>query len=322
MAITKSKKNWVKTKNMTNEDWLKLRKRSIGGSDCGAILGMNEYESPYSLWQKKCNPENVEDTEEPKNSEAIYWGHNLEDKVARDFEIRSGKKVRKHNYMMYHDKYPFISANVDRVVVGENAILECKTAKEFKKSEWADDKVPNSYMAQCYHYMAVTGADRAYIACLIGGSYFVWKTIERDDEIIDQIIQTEVDFWNNYVVTGIEPPKDDSNATAQALNRRWQETLAKTVEIESEQATLFKAIDAINKQTKELEQKKRGYENQLKAILGENERGVTDGYEVSWKPQQSKRIDTKRLKEEQPEIYRKYVKESKSRPFKIKNTNG
>lgn len=319
MAISKSKKNWVKTKNMSNEDWLKLRKRSIGGSDCGAILGMNEYMSAYDLWLKKRNPQIKE---EPKNSEAIYWGHNLEDVVAKEFERRTGKKVRNHNFMMYHDEYPFISANVDRVVVGENAILECKTASEFKKSEWADDNIPGSYMAQCYHYMAVTGADRAYIACLIGGSHFVWKIIERDDEIIEEIIKAEVDFWDNHVVPDIEPPVDDSNATAQALNRRWQETLAKTVEIESEQATLFKAIDAINKQTKELEKQKRGYENQLKAILGENERGVTDGYEVSWKPQQSKRIDTKRLKEEQPEIYRRYVKESKSRPFKIKNTNG
>ncbi|MEB7449914.1 YqaJ viral recombinase family protein [Staphylococcus chromogenes] len=319
MAISKSKKNWVKTKNMTKEDWLKLRKQSIGGSDCGAILGMNEYMSAYDLWLKKRNPEIKE---EPKNSEAIYWGHNLEDVVAKEFERRTGKKVRNHNFMMYHDEYPFISANVDRVVVAENAILECKTASEFKKSEWADDNIPGSYMAQCYHYMAVTGADRAYIACLIGGSHFVWKIIERDNEIIEEIIKAEVDFWNNHVVPDIEPPVDDSNATAQALNRRWQETLAKTVEIESEQATLFKAIDAINKQTKELEKQKRGYENQLKAILGENERGVTDGYEVSWKPQQSKRIDTKRLKEEQPEIYRKYIKESKSRPFKIKNTNG
>ncbi|WP_381420176.1 YqaJ viral recombinase family protein [Staphylococcus hyicus] len=320
MAISKGQKNRVRTKNMTEKDWLKLRKCSIGGSDCGTILGMNKYESPYSLWVKKCYPDLIDDDQ--SNNEFIYWGHQLEDVVAKEFQRRTGKKVRKHNYMMYHDEYDFLSANVDRVVVGENALLECKTASEYKKSEWADDNVPGNYMAQCYHYMAITGADRVYIAALIGGNHFVWKTIERDDEVIDQIIKTEVNFWNDYIEPKIAPPVDESDATAQALNKFWQETQDKTVKIESAQTTLFKAIDSINKQMKELDKQKKGYENQLKTILGENEKGITEGYEVSWKPQQSRRIDTKRLKQEQPEIYNKYIKESNSRTFKIKSTNG
>ena len=61
------------------------------------------------------------------------FGNWNEDLVAKLFEKETGKKVRNHNYMMYHKDYPFISANVDKVLVSENAILECKTASEFKR---------------------------------------------------------------------------------------------------------------------------------------------------------------------------------------------
>lgn len=309
----------ISTKNMSEREWLELRKESIGGSDCGSILGMNKWESPYSLWVKKVYPDLIK--EDQSENEFIYWGNELEDIVAKEFERRTNKKVRRHNYMMYHKNYDFISANVDRVVIGENALLECKTASEYKKGEWQDDNVPGSYMAQCYHYMSVTGVDRVYIAVLIGGNHFVWKTIERDDEVIEQIIKKEVEFWNDYVVTKTPPPVDGSDATSEALNVFWQDTKNSSIVVEDSEASYFKAIQSINKQIKELQSEKKGYENSLKELLGENEKAVTNGYEATWKPQQQKRIDSKRLKEEQPEIYEKYIKEVKSRPFKVKETN-
>ena len=155
----------VNTKNMSDEEWKQLRTHSIGGSDCGTILGMNKYESPFTLWQKKLWADDYEE--------------DISDKiqVAKLFEEATGKKVRKHNKMMYHKDYDFISANVDRVVVGENALLECKTTSEFQKDKWKDGNVPASYMAQCYHYMAVTGVDVVYIAVLFGNSEFHFEPI-------------------------------------------------------------------------------------------------------------------------------------------------
>lgn len=319
MLLFKNLKS-IKTKDMSEKEWLELRTHSIGGSDCGTILNMNKWSSPYKLWVQKCYPDLIEDN--VLDNEYIYWGNTLEEVVAKEFERRTNKKVRRHNYMMYHKDYDFISANVDRVVIGENALLECKTASEYKKSEWQDDNVPGSYMAQCYHYMAVTGVDRVYIAVLIGGNHFVWKTIERDDEVIEQIIQKEVEFWNDYVVTKTPPPVDGSDATSEALNVFWQDTKDNSVVIEDSEASYFKAIQSINNQIKRLKSEKKEYENTLKELLGENEKAVTNGYEATWKPQQQKRIDSKRLKEEQPEIYEKYIKEIKSRPFKVKETNG
>lgn len=43
----------ISTINMTHEDWLKERRHSIGGSDVGALLGLNRYRSPYTVWAEK-----------------------------------------------------------------------------------------------------------------------------------------------------------------------------------------------------------------------------------------------------------------------------
>lgn len=308
-------KNEIDTKDMSNEDWLRLRRNSIGGSDAGAILGFNKYESPYSLYCKKVYPETFE--EDLSDNDAIHFGNVLEDVVAKEFAARTGKKVRKHNKMMYHDKHEFMSANVDRVIIGEKAILECKTANQYKDAEWKDGNVPASYMAQCYHYLAVTGLERAYIAVLIGGQKFVWTTIERDDEVIHEIIESEKDFWFNHVMKQVPPETDDTEATSDALNQLWGVTNDNVLSIDEEQNARFRAMISIDKQIKELQQEKRGHQNKLKALLGESEFGQTYSYKATWKPQTRKSVDTKRLKEEQPEIYEQYMKESKSRVLKV-----
>ena len=35
------------------EDWLQLRRKGIGGSDVGAILGLNDYVSPLQVYKAK-----------------------------------------------------------------------------------------------------------------------------------------------------------------------------------------------------------------------------------------------------------------------------
>lgn len=310
----------VDTKNMTNEDWLKLRNYSIGGSDAGAILGVNKYESPYSLYWKKKDPEKFK--KDLSDNEFIYWGNTLEDIVAKEFAKRTGKRVRRHNKMMYHKEHRFMSANVDRVVIGEKAILEVKTASEYVKSDWADGNIPASYMAQCYHYLAVTGYEKAYIAVLIGGNKFHWDVIERDEEIIEEIVEVEKDFWHNHIIADVPPDIDDTSATTNTLNALWLDKVEdNVVNFKNDKAALFTAITAVDKEIKELKSRKQGLENKLKLELGENQEGLADGYKVTWKPQSTKRLDSKRLKEERPDLYEQYLKETKSRVLKLKELN-
>ncbi|ATH61365.1 hypothetical protein BJD96_07875 [Staphylococcus nepalensis] len=309
----------INTKKMSDEEWKQLRTHSIGGSDCGTILGMNNYESPFTLWQKKLWADDYE--EDISDKIQVKFGHYNEQFVAKLFEETTGKKVRKHNKMMYHKDYDFISANVDRVVVGENALLECKTTSEFMKDKWKDGNVPASYMAQCYHYMAVTGVDVAYIAVLFGNSEFHYEPIERDEEIINDIINAEVEFWNEYIVKGQRPPVDDSEVTSKALNEFWKNTQPQVVNFDEEKTALFKSILSIKKQQKDLDKQLKGHQNKLKELLGENEFGEVSDYKASWKKQNRETFDAKRFKEEHPELYEQYKKTSTTRTLNVKENN-
>ena len=100
--------------------WLKMRTQGIGGSDASIIAGMNRWKSPFQLWQEKTGqvePEELDD------NEYIYWGRVLEQAVADRFSELTGKKVHKQG-MLRNKEYPWMLANVDRMVVGEDAGLE------------------------------------------------------------------------------------------------------------------------------------------------------------------------------------------------------
>ncbi len=66
-----------------------------------------------------------------------------------------------------------------------------------------------------------------------------------------------------------------------------------------------------------LEERLQAAESMLKAYLGEQEEVTVDGVKIRWTPYTAKRLDTTRLKEEQPEIYGAYLKETQGRRFLV-----
>lgn len=304
----------VKTVDMDRDEWLRWRRLGIGGSDASAVAGLNRWRSPVQVWLEKTGQ--IEDT---GDSEAMYWGRVLEDVVAREFSKRTGKKVRRRNAILRHPEHQFMIANVDRMVVGENAGLECKTTSEWRRVEWADEEIPDEYIIQCQHYMAVTGYEKWYIAVLIGGNKFLWQEVKRDEEIIDYLIQIEGDFWR-LVETNTPPPMDGTESSSQALKLLYPESRAgKVIELPTEAEELVSEWDAVKAMIAGYEEKLAAIENQLKAMLGEAESGTVGDKLVSWKTITSKRIDSKRIRELHPEIYDQCSKESSYRRFEIRN---
>lgn len=190
------------TKDMSHEEWLEARKGGIGGSEAATVCGVNPWTSPVQLWMEKTRRADPPDL---SDNEAVYWGTMLEDKVAIRFSELTGKKVMRQNAILQSADNPFMFANVDRVVVGENAGLECKTTSVWNRNEWADEGVPDHYKLQCQHYIAVTGWDVCYIAVLIGGQHFEWRRIERDQSLIDRLVEQERRFWEDHVLADVPP---------------------------------------------------------------------------------------------------------------------
>lgn len=305
----------VNIKDLTREEWLQERMTGIGGSDAGTILGVNKWKSKTQLFFEKTNPEMIQEI----SNDAIHFGNVLEDVVAEEFAARTGKKVRRDNRMLRHPDHHFMMANLDRVVVGEKALLECKTTSQYNAEQWEDDNVPAQYLCQIQHYMAVTGFEKAYIAVLIGGQSFIWKEIERDDELIQIIIDAEKDFWENNVQANVIPEIDGSEATSDFINHMYQDIDNEEIELGTEADTLMKAIESIKEDIKEKQQLQKKYENQLKDALGHNTAGKTGAYLATWKQQTRRNLDKKALEEKYgKEVIDQFYKESEYRVLRIK----
>lgn len=283
-----------------HEKWLEARAIGIGGSDAAVIMGMNPYKSPYQLWLEKTGQVEPPDL---SGNQYVYWGTKNEANIADWFQEETGKKVKRLGTLRSKE-YPFMLANVDRTVVGENAGLEIKTAGVRQYRKWKDDEIPDAYYCQCLHYMAVTGADYWYIAVLLGGNEAKWKRIERNEEDIQHLIMAETDFWK-LVETRTPPPVDGSDSCAAALSAQYkggdpnfsvilQPDADGVIEsLENDRAIM----DALKKQITEKE-------NRLKALLGNAEEGTTDHYRVLWKTQAGRlSVPLAKIKKQAPDVY-------------------
>ncbi len=303
----------IKISGLTEMEWLKLRKSGIGGSDIGAILGLNKYNSPMKVYKDK-----VTEEVELQTSESMRVGHDLEEYVAQRFCEATGKKVRKSNYMYRNKEYPWMIADVDRLVVGEDAILECKTTNAWGASKWYDGEIPDSYIMQCYHYMAVTGKKTCYIACLIMGIGFVYRTLYWDDEIINALIQREDEFWNAQVVPRKLPEVDGSKCCDDIIGSFYPASeKGSIITLEGFDDSLVRREQILN-QIEELKTEQSKIEQDIKLFMKDNELAINDNYKISWSTVESSRLDSKKLKEEMPDIYDKFSKTSTIRRFQIR----
>lgn len=305
-------KRLVSTLHLEKSEWLAYRKRGIGGSDAGAVCGLNPYRTAIQVYYDKTTTE-IQQTD----NEAMRQGRDMEDYVARRFMEATGKKVRRANAMYYHEDHPFMLADVDRMIVGENAGLECKTASPYMEDKWKDGNVPVHYLIQCHHYMGVCGADAWYIAALILGRGFVYYRIDRDEELISSLIQIETDFWKEHVLKKVLPAPDGSETADKAIAEYFRQSSAVSIPLNGFDKKLERRQELLEVM-KRMETEKRRIDQELKLYLGEAEMAENEHFRVSWKSVESSRLDEKRLKEEEPEVYEKYKKAVTSRRFTVK----
>ena len=303
-----------KIKTASDEEWRELRRGYIGGSDAAAVVGLSPFTSPWSLWAEKTGA-----VPGFGGNLATEVGTYLEAFVAHKFEEETGKSVRRRNFSMINDQYPWAIANIDREVVGEDAGLEIKTTSELSMKRFKNGEYPEQYYCQCVHYMAVTGKARWYLAVLIGNRDFRIFLIERDEEEIQALMDAEKAFWNGYVLTNTPPPADGTTATTNAMAAMYsQGDEAIQVDITGLEEVL-RNYQELTASIKQMEEAKDECANTIKAALGEATEGISSGYRVTWSNGTRKSLDSKKLAADHPELnLSAYYKVSNTRTFRVK----
>ena len=301
----------VSTKGMSREEWLMRRRKTIGGSDAAGIVGLSRWASPFSVWADKTGR-----AAEKEDTEAMRQGRDLEDYVARRWMEETGKRVYRLPAMLYHPKYPFAHADVDRMVIGENAGLECKTTFSLDLKQFNGVEFPVQYYAQCVHYLAVTGAGRWYLAVLAYGRGFFTFVLERDQAEIDALMAAEADFWK-LVEQDTPPDADGSEATSAALREIFPISEQTTADLFGRD-TVLREYMRLKEDKKALDTRIGEIENTIKADMGEAESGLCGSFHISWKSQNRQTFQAKEFAKDHPSIdLAPYYKNTNLRPFKV-----
>ncbi|MFL9928848.1 YqaJ viral recombinase family protein [Paraburkholderia sp. RL18-103-BIB-C] len=311
----------VETKDLAREDWLKLRKTGIGGSDAAAAVGLNPYMSPLELWLDKTGRDvglakpDPHDTTEP-----IYWGTLLEPIVAAAYTKQTGNKVRRVNAVLQHPTIPFMLANLDREIVGVPGvqILECKTAGEFGARLWREG-VPEYVQLQVQHQLAVTGKQATDVAVLLCGQKLEVHRVIRDDALIARLIELEAAFWR-FVETNTPPPADGSESADRAL-RCLYPGAGGTVDFTDDRrlSSAFADLVAVRAEIETRQQIEAQLRQTIAHAMGEADRAEFETGSVSYKrSKDSTGFDLKRLLADHPRLTTKYaITKAASRRFLV-----
>lgn len=270
----------VETEEMTHDEWLEWRRKGIGGSDVAAICGLSRYKSALEVYLDK-----IGEIPPKEDNPKMKAGRILEPVIADWFTEETGIRVQKQNCIFQSKEYPFMLANIDRWVIGENAGLEIKNTSEYNRNDWFDGQtevIPTEYQLQANHYMAVLGAERWYVAVLIGGWDFQWRVIERDDHLIANLITIEQAFWQHNVL-GRNLPQVTAQDT-DLLNKMYPTSKGTTLEISEIYYDLIKTLLDTKKVLKQAEEAHEDAKNKVKKLMGENELALWQGEKLcTWK---------------------------------------
>lgn len=302
----------VSTKEMNRQTWLEVRKGGIGASDAAAAVGLNPYQSQLELWMVKTGRDVGLPKVDPKDeSSPMYWGSLLEPIVAAHYTKRTGNKVRRINAVLQHPDpdCSWALANLDYIVSGSSdvQILECKTAGEFGARLWKDG-VPEYVQLQVQHQLAVTNKMAADVCVLVCGQEIRIYRIERDEALINQLIELERKFWH-YVETDTPPPADGSDSAALALQCLYPHDRGDTLDFteDTEMSNTFSDLVAIRAEIEVRDKIEAELKQRIQQRMGSASRAKFEIGDVSWKrSKDGLGLDVSTLIKEQPDLLTTY----------------
>lgn len=317
------------------ERWLELRKTGLGGSDAGAVMGMNKYASPLSIYFQKKGIESGF-----KGNAATKWGHILESPIRAECEKEMNVKIHCINGMFTSLQYPYMNANVDGIIeVPEGYVSivngheisgigghEIKTSS--RGEGFSDDEIPDAYYCQVQHYMVVLGLPWFVLTVFILDSkelrhYY----IERNQKWIDEeLIPCEKDFWENNVMAEIIPaPSGCDNEDLYIKSLPIDATITLDEETEcliAEERELAKKLESLKSEHSKIKNQILLALHRLSSDFEESDKvlATSTKYKITYNTQVRKLIDTVSLKKDG--LYERYATDSFSKVLRISEIKG
>jgi putative phage-type endonuclease len=315
--------------------WLAARREGVGGSEVAALVGISEYDTSWSIFNKKTKiAPDVELTGAP-----IEWGHRLEDVVAQKVADELGMVSRFGGGLWANPDKPFLRVTPDRFATKSRswkaeALIECKTAGD--GDEWESGTIrpggrgtgsaPLHYQAQCQWQMGIIGLTTAYLGCLVMGrerEFFIVE-IGFDPEWFAELAAEAERFWVENISTG-EPPMHDLRhpKTEEMLKLISPVVIKPSVDLPDDAELWLRDYETARAKLKAAEADMDQIKNFFRMWTGDAGAGYLprEGKEavkvVSYPAVNSTRIDVEALKRDFPDVAEKVTVRSQYRRLTI-----
>ena len=229
-----------------------------------AILGVSPYKTRLELWEEKRQVISEYSLKlQNNNSKEKSAGHYLEPVIAQMFEDQTGLRPRHRRKKYVHNKHHFLVGHIDRLITGQKAFLECKSAASFVSDEWADDQIPAHYLCQVHFYAGLAGFKEFYIAVLIGGNDFKYHKIKFREDFYDFMVEKAVEFWG-MVQRGIMPAPSTLKEVARVYSKGEEKKAVQANQEIEEQAIKLHNLKA---EKKKIEAEEDGIKMKVRDFL-------------------------------------------------------
>lgn len=276
------------TVHKTREEWLAARRNSIGASDTPTIMGESAYKGATLL---KLYADKVGDLAPEKDQpESMEWGHRLEPMIALKFADVTGYKCDDPGeFTIFREPgTPFMHATPDTMIfdsTGEHlgkGVLQIKAPGAHFLSKWIEGP-PLGVDIQIQAEMHSCGASWGAVAALIGGQSFRYKTLERNQPFIDELVKRCRAFWDEHIIPQV-PPEAEAGDLA-LLGRMFPDHKAGvTVECTDEMMRHVTEFDIIAAELKREASALAYHEARLKKFMEHAETLLLeDGSAFTWK---------------------------------------
>lgn len=309
----------------TEKDWLKVRSKGVGASEVASVLGINPYQTPYQLWLQKTGQ-----AEPFKGNEHTEAGKEFEEPIARLFEKKTGHRVIKRSAgdVVYQLKEkPHILCTPDRRLFLKDrkgqGLLECKLTNKHITS--VEDMDPR-FGAQLVYQLGIVGFDIGFLAVLPFSRKLVDLPIEFTDtqrEFFRFMVEKVDEFWLKNVMENI-PPEAVNLDDVRSMYSRSMEGAIVNLDGHMEVLESLNTLNVIKQARKALDEKEEQHRMVVEQFIKENEVLMEgDSILATYKTQNGREgFDTKKFREDHPELYNKYKKQGKSfRVLRIKEDN-
>ncbi|WP_328638456.1 YqaJ viral recombinase family protein [Streptomyces canus] len=288
------------------EEWKTVRRGGLGGSDVGAILGVDENRGPLRVWYEKAG------YEEPE-TERMRWGKRLEQAIAEGFEEDTGLDTMVPAGTYAHLDHAWALANPDRWAVQDGVILgpvELKNKTEYLADKWEDvDEPPHQPATQAHWYRGVCGHKRgSWVVALVGGNRLRVFFQPTSEELTTEMFRLAGEWWQRHIVEGVRPQADGLKRTTDFLAALYDVKPEQVAEVEVNEARELRLKYAsLTDQAKALDAQLEEVKNLMRDTAGEAE-VVKSGKSVAWSWKANGNFKKREFREAEPELAAKYTR--------------